>query len=143
MASLRRFSDSRYWFAVFIGPNGRQAQRSTKETDRKRAQQIANRYAEAARLGRMGFLAEKQARWVIGDIFEISNRQPLLQDDIGSYFTRWMASKKLGLKPKAALRYTGIVETFLKWLGSKATLRLNHFGRAALHRLRQFLTAEP
>src|SRR5271166_6735785 len=37
MASLRRFPGSRYWFACFIGPDGRQTQRSTKETDKGRA----------------------------------------------------------------------------------------------------------
>jgi integrase len=142
MASLRRFPDSRYWFAVFIGPNGRQTQRSTKEADKRRAQKIADRYAEAARLARMGLLAEKQARRVISDIFEISNRQPLLQDTIGAYFTRWIASKKLGLKPKAALRYAGIVETFLKWLGSKTALGLNHLVRADLARFRDYLAAK-
>jgi integrase len=141
VASLRRFPDSRYWFAVFVGPNGRQTQRSTKEADKQRAQKIADRYAEAARLARMGLLAEKQARRVIGDIFEISNRQPLLQDTVGAYFTRWIASKKLALKPRAALRYAGIVETFLKWLGSKTALGLNHLARADLARFRDYLAA--
>jgi hypothetical protein len=37
MASLHQFPDSRYWFACFIGPDGRQTQRSTKETGKGRA----------------------------------------------------------------------------------------------------------
>jgi integrase len=142
VASLRRFSDSRYWFAIFIGPDGRQKQRSTKETDRKRAQKIADRFAEAARLGRMGLLAEKQARRVISDIFEISSRQKLPQDTTGTYFTRWIASKQLTLRPKAYERYRGIVEVFLKWLGvSRAALGLTHLSRIELAGFRDYLAA--
>jgi hypothetical protein len=59
MASLSRFPGSRYWFACFIGPDGRQTQRSTKETDKGRARKIADRYVEAARMGRMGLLADR------------------------------------------------------------------------------------
>src|SRR5262249_39436544 len=142
MASLRRFPDSRYWFAVFTGPTGKQTQRSTKETDRFRAQKIADRFAEAARLGRMGFLAERQARRVISDIFQISNREPLQQDTVGAYFTRWVTSKKGRLRPKSAQRYSGVVETFLKWLGPRAALGLNHLSSRELARYRDYLAAK-
>jgi len=46
MASLKRFPDSRYWFAVFIGPNGKQRCCSTKEVERRRAQKIADRFKQ-------------------------------------------------------------------------------------------------
>ena len=48
MASLKRFPDSRYWFAVFIGPNGKQRCCSTKEVERRRAQKIADRFELAS-----------------------------------------------------------------------------------------------
>jgi hypothetical protein len=77
MASLRRFNDSRYWFARFIGPEGKQQTCSTKEVDKRRAQKIADRFELAARMARIGGLAARQARKVIGEIYEISNREPL------------------------------------------------------------------
>ena len=94
MASLRRFSDSKFWYACFTGPDGRRAQRSTKETDRKRAQKIADQYEGVADTGRMGLLTERQARKVIGEIFQISNRHALVSETINDYFTHWLASKK-------------------------------------------------
>ena len=42
----------------------------------------------------MGLLTERQARKVIGEIFQISNRHALVSETIGDYFTRWLASKK-------------------------------------------------
>ena len=72
MASLRRFPDSRYWYAIFLGPNVKQKSCSTKEVDRRRAQKIADRYEHAAFMGRLGGLAARQARKVIGEIYEIA-----------------------------------------------------------------------
>src|SRR5271165_6351691 len=80
MASLRRFSDSKFWYACFTGPDGRRLQHSTKETDRKRAQKIADQYEGVADTGRMGLLTERQARKVIGEIFQISNRHALVSE---------------------------------------------------------------
>jgi integrase len=62
MASLKRFPDSRYWFAVFLGPNGKQRACSTKEVDKRRAQRIADRFELAARMARLGGLAARH-RW--------------------------------------------------------------------------------
>jgi integrase len=117
MASLRRFPDSRYWFAVFIGPNGKQRQCSTKEIDRRRAQKIADRYELTAHLGRMGGLAAKQARKVIGEIYEISTREPLPSDTIEDYFKRWKEGLKITHGHKTSVRYSSIIRDFLKWLG--------------------------
>ena len=90
MAYLRRFKDSRYWFACFSGANGERIQRSTKEIDRRRAQKIADEYEDAARQARLGFLVERQARKVIGEIYEISTREKLRSDSIGDFFARWL-----------------------------------------------------
>jgi integrase len=117
-------------------------ERSTKETDRSRAQKIADRFAEAARLGRMGFLAERQARRVISEIFQISNRETLAQDTVGAYFARWIASKKHQLKARSADRYVGVVEKFLQWLGPRTELGLNHLSSTELTRFRDYLAGK-
>lgn len=136
MASLRRFPGSRYWFACFIGPDGRQTQRSTKETDKGRAQKIADRYAEAARLGRMGLLADRQARKVIADIYNISNRAFLRDETISGYFTGWLERKERETTAATFRRYSGIVVEFLKWLGSRAQLGLAHLSSADIGKFR-------
>src|SRR5262245_49025779 len=100
MAYLRRFKDSRFWFACFPGVNGERLQRSTKEIDRKRAQKIADQYEDAARQARLGFLAERQARKVIGEIYEISTRQKLRSDSIREFFIRWLGRVKIESSPK-------------------------------------------
>jgi len=139
MASLRRFPGSRYWFACFTGPDGRQAQRSTKETDKGRAQKIADRYADAARLGRMGLLADRQARKVIADIYQISNRDTLRDETISGYFTGWLERKERETTSATFRRYSGIVAEFLKWLGPRAELGLTHLSSSDVGKFRDAL----
>jgi integrase len=124
MASLKRFRDSRYWFAVFTGPNGKQRCCSTKEVDKRRAQKIADRFELAARMARLGGLAVRQGRKVIGEIYEIANRTPLPSDTIGNYFRRWTAGLGTVHGHKTAVRYSGIVKAFLAWLGPNGGERL-------------------
>lgn len=40
MASLRQFPASKFWYACFTMPNGQRVQRTTRETDRKKAQRL-------------------------------------------------------------------------------------------------------
>ena len=44
MASVRKFSHSVFWYACFYGADGRRVQKSTDETDKRRAQKIADKY---------------------------------------------------------------------------------------------------
>src|SRR5258706_2497279 len=139
MVSLRRFHDSKFWYACFTGANGRRLQRSIKETDRKRAQKIADQYEGVADTGRMGLLTERQARKVIGEIFQISNRQALLSETIGDYFARWLASKKNRLGHKSFLRYSQLIGAFLQLIGSLTSVMLNHLSSVEIYRLREYL----
>src|SRR5260221_2627704 len=138
MASLRRFPKSRYWYACFLGPDGRPRQCSTKEIERRRAQKIADRYEEAARLGRLGLLSARQARRVIGEVFEISNRQALPNDTVRGYFTDWLITKKLSAG-RETIRYDSIVKEFLRWLGPLGNNLLSHLTSNPIAKFRDHL----
>jgi integrase len=142
MASLRRYPNSRFWIACFTDASGRQIQRSTKETDKKRAMAIAQRFAEAARTARLGFLSEQQARKVIGDIYAISNRQPFPNETVRAFFARWIESKRSETQPKTYTRYAGIVSGFIQWLGPLADIGLQHLKSAEIVRYRDCLAGK-
>jgi integrase len=142
MASLRRSPRTRYWVACFTGPDGRRIQRSTKEIDRARAQKIADRYGEAAHTGRLGFLAERQARKVIGDIYEISNREFLTLETVRAFFERWIKTKRAEAGHKTYTRYAGVVAQFLEWLGPRGQIGLSHLTSSELVRFRDYLGAK-
>jgi integrase len=142
MAYLRRFKDSRYWFACFAGPGGKWLQRSTREIDRRLAQKIADQYEDAARQARLGFLVERQARKVIGEIYEISSREKLRSDSIQDFFTRWLSQVKVESSPKTFQRYEGVTKRFLEWLSPRVTLSIAHLSSVEIVAFRDHLARQ-
>jgi integrase len=126
MASLRRFPRSPYWFACFTLPDGRRTQQSTKSTDRKEAQRIANKFEDAADEGRTGKLIEGQARKVIAEIFAIGNKDELPNSTLKEFLASWLKRKELEAGEATHVRYGVVVEQFLKHLGTKANSDISH-----------------
>jgi len=48
MASVIRYPRSKYWFAAFRDSRGRQHRRTTRETDKRRAQRVADQFERIA-----------------------------------------------------------------------------------------------
>lgn len=139
MAYLRRFPRSPFWYACFADMGGKWLQRSTKEIDRRRAQKIADQFEDAARQARLGFLVERQARKVIGEIYEISSREKLRSDSVRDFFTRWLSRVKVESSPKTFQCYGGITRQFLEWLGPRAALSIAHLSSVDIVAFRDHL----
>src|SRR5688572_16795013 len=77
MASLRRKPRSPFYFACFTTPDGVRTQRSTKQSTRKLAQSVADKWEAAAKLGSEKRLGEAQARKVLSEIYQVLNNEPL------------------------------------------------------------------
>ena len=120
MACIRRKQDSKYWFACFTNANGTRAQRSTKETDRKNAQKLADRFEEAAR----GRVTARQAQRVICEIFRRVNGSSLPSTSIRDYFESWLARKDPETARSTHVFYTAKARHFLGWLGDRAVHQL-------------------
>jgi integrase len=125
---------------VFLGPNGKRRHCSTKEVDPRRAQKIADRYEQAAFIARLGGLAARQARKVIGEIYEIANRQQFPSDTIRDYLLAWVETRKLTVTPRTALAYANHIEHFLRWLGPGAERLLSQLSAAEIAKFRDHLT---
>ena len=142
MASLRRFSGTRYWYACFRGADSRRVQRSTGETDRRRAQKIADAFEQAAFDARRGLLVERAARKVIGEIYEISTRETLRSDSIEDFFKRWLERVKIESHYKTHQRYSAITKRFIDWLGPRAQLGIAHLSSVDIVHHRDFLARQ-
>jgi integrase len=136
MASLRRFPRSPYWFACYVGPDGRRRQASTKQVDRKAAQKVADEFEAVSRKAARGQLAARQVRKVLADIYELVNPEPLPQDTVRSFFTTWIDSKKITVGHKTFVRYAGIVKEFLAWLGPQGEILLPYLSASLIAKFR-------
>jgi integrase len=116
MASIRQREGSKYWFACVTLPNRRRVQRSTKETNRKKAQQIADKWEAATR----GRVTARQAQKVIAELYRDITGQHLVFPTVREYFDSWVARKKPEISPSSYRLYHDKARRFVSWLGNRA-----------------------
>lgn len=116
MASLRKFPKSPYYFACFSMPDGRRAQRSTKETARKAAQAKAD---EWERLSKERAKA-RQAHRIIADIYRTAHAEELPDSTPRVFMNGWLARRKGEVSKATFSAYEGRTAHFLGWLGKNA-----------------------
>jgi len=116
MASVRQREESKFWFGCVTLPSGRRVQRSTKETDRKRAQKIADQWEAATR----GRVTARQTQRVIADLYRDITGQRLVFPTVREYFEAWLSRKKPETAPGSYRAYHYKAHRFLDWLGNRA-----------------------
>jgi integrase len=116
MASIRQREGTKFWFACFTLPTGRRVQRSTKERDRKKAQQIADKWEAATR----GRITARQTQKVIAELYRDITGQRLDFPTVREYFDSWVARKKPETAPSTYVFYHAKAQRFLEWLGNRA-----------------------
>src|SRR5690242_11416951 len=125
MASLRTRPQSKFWHACFIKADGTRAQRSTKETDWKKAQRLADDYEEAVR----GHMTAQQAQRAIADLYSDLTGQRLVFPTVREYFESWVANKKSETAPGTYGFYRDKAQRFLDWLGNRADQQIGMITR--------------
>jgi integrase len=125
MASLRRLDNSPYWVACFTLPDGRRTNRSTKTSDRRLANRLADEWQTAAAKAREGVLVEAQTRKVFDEIRSHVGQEPLRSQTVESFFRQWLNGKGDGSTPR---RYSGTVDRFLADLNGKRNAPLAEIG---------------
>jgi integrase len=117
MASLTKKTDCKNWIACFMLPDGTRTNRSTGTTDRKLAQEMADKMEAAARQVRAGIFNEVRARKFLNDMLERAGEDKFNTDTVEVYLRDWLKSKD---NAGTSERYTHTVDLFLQSLGEKA-----------------------
>lgn len=126
MASLRRKPNSQYWIACFTLPNGQRAQRSTKSTNRKLAQRLAEEYEAAARTRK----TEAQVRRVLSDLHRMSSGSTLSSASAREFLDQW-ATSRIGTVSRAThIAYEAVGREFCQLLGNRADQPLLYVEKA-------------
>jgi integrase len=125
MASLRRSLNSPFWICCLTLPDGRRTNRSTKTSDRRLANRLADEWQAAARKASEGVLVEAQTRKILDEIRSHVGQEPLRTETVESFFRQWLGGKGDG---STARRYSGTVNRFLDHLDSKRNAALADIG---------------
>jgi hypothetical protein len=122
MASIRRKIGSKFWFACFSLAGGQRTQRSTKTTDRKLAQKLADQFEDSARKRR----TEGQVRQVLSDIHEEIHGSALSSVNVAEYFKQWLARKEGEVAGVTHKAYEYATKSFVDSLGEHANQPLQY-----------------
>jgi integrase len=132
-----------FWIACFngVGSDGRvrRFKRSTKTTDRKLAQKMADEWEALEKLAGEKRLTESQFRKVIAQMYERTVGEPLHFKTTREYLTEWVESKKNETELRAWLKYDQIVTDFLAYIGVKADRLLREITPADIRSYRDAL----
>jgi len=132
MPSIHRQPGRPYWFCAFsiFNPEtltSKRVFRSTKTRDTKQALEICRAWHKAALKARNGKLSVDAAREVIAqgvsDVFTISNIESLPSASIQSWCETWLQAKAIEAEPSTHMRYKGIIEHFIGFLGDAKAKR--------------------
>lgn len=123
MAFVFKHFKSRFWFAGYSDERGVRVNRSTRETDRRKAQQIADGWEHACRLARQGVLTTDKAREVVSEILEriTDGAETIRSEPTDAYLRRWLAGKGAKNSEATAERYRSTVEKFITHMGARAS----------------------
>lgn len=124
MAGLTRQKASRYWQAIFYDGEGKKVRRSTKLTDRREAQRLADKWEDLEKAGKQKRLVESQARKVVSEILERYTGEQLHFHSTKGWFDEWLAGKKGTVEKRTFARYEQVNRDFLQHLGPKAGLTI-------------------
>jgi len=115
---------SPFWIACYngIGSDGRlrRIKRSTKTTDRKLAQRLADEWEALEKLAGEKRLTESHCRKVIAQMYERTTGEPLHFHTAREYLNEWVESKRNETELRSFLKYQQVANEFLSHIGAKA-----------------------
>lgn len=125
MASIWKHPESKYWVGCWTDETGKQRKRSTKQTDRSKAEEIARGWEYAAGKASLGTLTEVQTRKILSEILERTTGNSIRAISARSYFNDWLAENDALKSGGTAARYRNLTNKFLEHLGPRAEIPLD------------------
>jgi integrase len=123
MASVHRHPNSRFWYCTIGIPGRGQLQRTTKQTDRRKAIEFAQKLENAAR---GNALTEIQARKILAEIYTIRNPgETLPGSKARDFFKSWVANKIRETAPTTGDKYARAIDSFIESLGNRAEIDIS------------------
>ena len=125
MASIHRKSGasgkvSPFWQAKFRSADGSTVWRSTKQTDSRKAIEVARKCEKAARLAANSELTQSASIRLLDELMEVTIGEHLDVQSVETYIEQWLRSKKAtGTSSGTLFRYEPVLEGFLQSLSEK------------------------
>jgi len=116
---------SPYWIACYADSTGRRLKKSTKLTNKQKALEVALTLEHGEHLARRGAFNETRLRELLEQTLERVVGAPV-QHYTAKTWLSWWHERKAKARPASAQRYGTVATNFLKSLGPRANLPIEH-----------------
>ena len=111
---------SPFWQAKFRSADGSTVWRSTKQTDSRKAIEVARKWEKAARLAANSELTQSASIRLLDELMEVTIGEHLDVQSVETYIEQWLRSKKAtGTSSGTLSRYGPVLQGFLQSLPEK------------------------
>ena len=120
MATLWKIKGSKkgFWYAQFTNERGERVNRATKQTDRKKAQRVADGFEDAALKARHGELTQEAGMKAVSRMMEATGAGKLESKTIKEAFEGWITGREERNRSAASIkRYRSILKSLYAFLG--------------------------
>jgi integrase len=115
VASLWRHPRSKFWTACFRDQNGKQRRISTKSTDRKTAQRVADEYEKAV----LNKRTLRHVQKVLDRLHEEISGERVVRVSVRSAIASWLETKEPETAPATLAFYRKSLKKFAEFLGDR------------------------
>ena len=116
---------SPYWIACYVDSTGRRLKKTTKLTNKKDALAMALALEHGEHLARKGAFTENRLRELLEQTLERVIGGPIESYTIEGWLN-WWHERKAKARPASAERYGQVIRDFIRSLGDRAKLPLEH-----------------
>lgn len=117
MASVWKARNCKNWIAAFVDKEGRRHNRSTKTTDRREAQRMADLWEDLSRKKKTAEHFRRVTEELIKEFYEEESQETIT---IQKYAEKWLARKEGEIADSTLTFYRHVVGKFLGFLGQRA-----------------------
>jgi hypothetical protein len=139
MATVTRQPGTRYWIAAFRDATGKQHRRSTGETTKTRALEVAKQFERVSK----GKGNRNRVRNTFADFYREHFGIDLPFASVRTYSENWLAARKAETSIATHSRYEKTIQRFLESLGEAAETDLNEITKAQVTAFRDSCLARP
>jgi integrase len=115
---------SPYWYAVYRAADGRRLKKSTKETAKSKALEIARTLDKAHAEARRRTLTEARVRELLSDVLQTVSGDELRVFSTAEWFAHFSRQKAKSQAGRTAARHRQMMREFVAFLGPRARLNI-------------------
>jgi integrase len=135
MASIIRKPRSKYWFACFRDLHGRQHRKSTEQTDRRKALEVAKHYELVAQRK----IKPQKVRETLSQLYSEIYGQTVPTATLREYVEDWLKIKEPETAPATLAGYRKSTTKFVAYLGTDADRDISEISRTHIAEFRNAL----